>query len=323
MTRSRLYAGVRACRTPTCHDQAGLTLVELMVALAIGVFLIAGALTVFAKTRDLYRSNEEAARLQETARFAMNILETELRMANYWGLMNRADLFTNAARDPADALPATIAPGVGAVVNQCGGNWPLRVLDYVEAFNGASPFPLTCAATGTPQAGSDVLVVRRASVDPLVSLAGTDGQLKIQVSRTGAALFSGDDPTSTGFLLPVSETRILVANAYYVSTDAATGVPTLRRKRLDFVGGAPAITDEEITPGVEDLQVEFGVDDDGNGIVDYYTAPPVGGVAVTDQVVAVRVRLQVRSERPDFSLPGDSFRRMTAMKTIQLRNTRR
>ncbi len=93
--------------------QRGLSLVELMVALAIGAFLLAGAISVFGKTRDLYRTNDATARLQETARYAMSTIEADLRMANYWGLMSRADLIENGpALDPAN-LPA-VDPDVRA-----------------------------------------------------------------------------------------------------------------------------------------------------------------------------------------------------------------
>lgn len=324
MTRQRLHAVRSASGRRRYRQECGLTLVELMVAMAIGVFLIAGALTVFAKTRDLYRTNEDAARLQETARFAMSILETDLRMANHWGLTNRADLIVNGVNGPDDDLPAAIDTALEAEIDRCGGNWPLRVFDFVEAFDGSAyPFPAACGATGTWRPGSDVLVVRRASVNVVPTLVGTAGQLKVQSTRTGAALFSSDDPTSTGFLAPVSQTRLLISNAYYVSTNDATGVPMLRRKRLDFDAGATVIVDEELTPGVEDLQVEFGIDDNGDQLVDYYTTPPAMGLAASEEAIAVRVRLRLRSERPDFSLPGDSFRRMVVSKTVQLRNTRR
>ncbi len=83
--------------------------------MAIGTFLLAGAITVFGKTRDLYRTNDAAARLQETARYAMSTIEADLRMANYWGLMSRADLDRERPgarpREPARGRPELLAAG--------------------------------------------------------------------------------------------------------------------------------------------------------------------------------------------------------------------
>ena len=69
-----------------------------MLALGIRIFLLAGAIPVFGKSRDQYRTNDAAARLQETARYAMSTLEADLRMANYWGLISPAEPIDNGPR---------------------------------------------------------------------------------------------------------------------------------------------------------------------------------------------------------------------------------
>ena len=70
--------------------QTGLTLVELMVALAIGSFLIIGAVQIYNQSRQAFRVNESIARVQETAQFAMDTIEADLRMASNWGRTSRA-----------------------------------------------------------------------------------------------------------------------------------------------------------------------------------------------------------------------------------------
>ena len=67
----------------------GMTLIELMIALAIGAGLLIGALTVFVQSRTTLRSNDAVARLQENARFALAVLEPDIRIAHYWGLTSR------------------------------------------------------------------------------------------------------------------------------------------------------------------------------------------------------------------------------------------
>jgi len=329
--------------------QQGLSLVELMVAMSIGLFLLAGAITVFGKTRDLYRTNDAAARLQDTARYAMSTIEADLRMANYWGLMSRADLIENGPAldlanppdvDPAYTLPPSLS-GYAAAINACGAMWAVKLPAYVEANDDAYGFG--CAEFDTYTAGSDQLTIRRASTQLIGAgaLGATNGQIKLQTSRVQGTLFA-DTTMPAGYASPLSETRALVAHGYYVdsASELDPGVPSLRRKQLDYVGGAPAITDLEIAPGVEDLQIEFGADLDNDQNADYFVQPgtliPAG-----DQIVAVRVWLMVRAEQPEMGFidnltydyasrtgaavytPADNFRRVLFSKTIALRNTRR
>jgi hypothetical protein len=145
-----------------------------------------------------------------------------------------------------------------------------------------------------------------------------------------------------GYLPPLSETRAVIAHGYYVdqNSDQRAGTPSLRRKQLDVAGNAPTISDLQIVPGVEDLQVEFGADFNNDQNADYFVGPNVA-IPAGDQVVAVRVWLLVRAEQPESGftdgrtysygsrtganiyVPGDSFRRVLVTKTIALRNTRR
>jgi type IV pilus assembly protein PilW len=329
--------------------QKGLSLVELMVALAIGVFLLAGAISVFGKTRDVYRTNEAAARLQETARYAMSTIEADLRMANYWGLMSRADLIENGPAldlanlpdvDPAYTLPAELQP-FAATINDCGDMWAVKLPAYVEATNDA--YGLACDEFGVASPDADTLTIRRASTEVIATAAlpASDGQIKLQTSRVQGTMFASDTLPG-GYLPPLSETRAVIANGYYIDQDSdeRAGTPSLRRKQLDVDAGAPVITDLQIVPGVEDLQVELGGDFNNDQNADYFVQPNVA-IPAGDQVVAVRVWLLVRAEQPEVGFtdtntydyasrtggaaytPNDAFRRVLVSKTVALRNTRR
>lgn len=317
--------------------QRGLSLVELMVALAVGLFLLAGALSVFAKTRDLYRTNEQAARLQESARYAMSAIETDLRMASFWGLLNNPVDIRNRPRAPGD-VPEGIDTGLAGALNFCGPSWAVDVTNYLEAAD--ADYPLDCPPESGAVAGSDALTVRHASAQTITAaaLAGTNGQVKLQTSRSQAELFTGTSIPSE-FLPPSSQTRALIVHSYYVdqASDLRPTTPSLRRKRLAFDGaaGVPVTLDEEVIAGVEDLQVQIGWDVNGDQNADFYDDP---GAAPAGVPVAVRVWLLVRSETADFSFtddrtyryanradytPADNFRRLLVSKTIMLRNTRR
>jgi type IV pilus assembly protein PilW len=327
-------------RTTVPRQAAGFSLIELMVALTIGLVMIAGAGFVFAKSRDIYRTMETTARLQENARYAMNIIEADLRMANFWGLLSDPDLFTNSA--------TTAVPFTTSVGSNCGPNVAF-VTDVAKPVEGTNnTYTLSCGANGSgAAAGTDVLIVRRASTERIPqSVAGVQaeaGRLLIESSRTQAEIFKAASPGAIPATYaqsdpvgqpPLADTRRLIVNAYYIGADSsvAAGYPSLRRKTL--ITG-PAFQDEEIIPGVEDLQVQFGVDVNGDRNADVFVNPgsvPSGGV-----VVAARVWLRVRAQDIDVAhqdsqayvyadrnqaAPNDQIRRLVVMQTVQFRNTR-
>lgn len=65
------------------HKQKGLSLVELMVALALGMVLMAGFVQVFMSVRSTYAVNEASSRMQENGRFALEFISQHARMAGY------------------------------------------------------------------------------------------------------------------------------------------------------------------------------------------------------------------------------------------------
>lgn len=135
--------------------------------------------------------------------------------------------------------------------------------------------------------------------------------------------------------------------SYYVSPTSTliNGVPTLRRHRL--IGGGvagPRIVDEEVAPGIENLQIQLGVDIDEDNTVDRYVNPgdPIynpnaAGYIPGARIMTARIWMivrginiepglqDVRNYQPGdvvLGAPNDTFRRMQVSKTILLRNAR-
>jgi type IV pilus assembly protein PilW len=117
-------------------------------------------------------------------------------------------------------------------------------------------------------------------------------------------------------------------------------VPSLRRKSLANIVAGPAVIDEEIVPGVEDLQVRFGIDTNGDTNADSYVDPGgVGNARVVSATIWLRIRAEDREQghndtrtynygfpgATDFTPPAGEqrkYRRIVVSRTIQLRNTR-
>ena len=91
-------------RNQNCNRRArarGVSLIELLVAVTIGGLLIFGATKVYVDSRATYEVNETAARLQETARYALSVVEPDIRMSNYWGLVKGAGIVIGQASQTA------------------------------------------------------------------------------------------------------------------------------------------------------------------------------------------------------------------------------
>lgn len=70
----------KSCAKP---QSKGFTLIEIMIAMLIGVLLIAGVLQVFITSKQSYRMQEELSRLQEGGRFALDFLDRDIRMTGF------------------------------------------------------------------------------------------------------------------------------------------------------------------------------------------------------------------------------------------------
>lgn len=316
------------------RHQAGLTMVELLVALAIGSFLMIGSVQVYNQSRQAFVINESIARVQETAQFAMDTIEADLRMASNWGRNSRALAVEGRS------LNGNPNPNGLAAPANCGADWALDLAMTVDGDNNS--WTLDCDPTGGLQPNSDMLTVRRASVAPAPLEAG---RLQIQTTRIQGQLF--DDGVIPATFSPAdSTTHNLLVNTYYVAANSTLipGVPTLRRKTLTMVGGVQQITDQEVAPGVENLQIQFGIDVNEDNTVDRYVNPgdPIydpnavgyvpGARVMTARIwlvvrgVSIEVGLQDnRNYAPgdvDLGVPSDKYRRMQVSKTILMRNTR-
>ena len=305
-----------------------------------------GAITVFMQSRTAFRVTESVSRLQENARFVLDTLEPDIRMASFFGLTSRS----NKIQGRASSTEPT-PPGLN-VGNDCGVNWTLSVAEEVTGTNNG--YGWACAAFGnSPQATADTFVLRRAAESPLTQPPEA-GTLYLQTARfqdsqlfVGPALPAGFEPTT-------SQTHRFIVNGYYVSTTSSldtpgNNVPSLRAKTL--IGGAlgPRIIDQEVLPGVEDFQLQFGIDTDlvgtaGRGSVDRYVNPddplidPLDAAFDPDvTILAVRIWIRLRAQRPENGFvdtnnyvyadqnvpaPNDQFRRAVVSKTIYLRNAR-
>lgn len=284
---------------------------ELMIALAIAGITLAGAFTLLAHGRELLNANESMTQLQDQARHAVSVVAQDLEHAGSFGFgLDPATLSVVRDGDLArviaggDALRQD-APRVAlpSSLHDCGGNFALDLALAVEASNNhfaAGVDASRCAPTasaGGAVPGADTLTVRHASGEPA---SPTPGKLQLYSRRfatqSGQVLFA--DGRAPGALDADRRVFDVVVRTYYIARNSVEreGWPALRAKTLTAVAGEPRFRDEEILPGVEDLQVQFGISDTASDVAVTRFVDP-GAVELRDfPPLAVRVWMRIRAD---------------------------
>lgn len=313
-------------------QQRGFSLVELMVALTIGVVLIGGALTIHVQSHDAHTFAERMARIQENGRFAFDVAGPDVRLAGYWGRVEKPASIARRTGDPINPMPPAFAP-----VNDCYAGYYTNVVRRIEAANedetGAlNPFA-GCLPDGNRLVGTDVLVVRHAAAAATAPADLIANRMYVITNAvTGELFIAGAQPIPPGYSV-TDQIREVVTHLYYISPNSSVGAGVPALNRIELREG-PELINQELIPGVEDLQVQLGVDSDDDGSVNNYLTPNDPAVAGA-RIVATRAWLLVRGERIDLGFtdtatydyadlsvePADQFRRMLMTKTLRLRNS--
>jgi type IV pilus assembly protein PilW len=310
----------------------GFNLLELTIALVLGLTLLAAFLAVLHQCRVRFATNESVARLQDAARQALSVLVPDIEHAGFYG-------FTN--------VPTTrVAGALPASIGDCGANFTQDLRYAVQGSDNSfqlgsnAPDCAPTAAADGARAGSDTLTVRHASRDAAAPHAGRLQVYSSRLQSAGPLVLFGDG-RAPGAIDADHVVRDLEVRSYYIANSSVgeRGRPALRVKSLTESGGAAQFRDEEILGGVEDLQVELGVASLASGVLRTFFVAPGSPRAREGSIVAVRLWLRIRSDATeagyrddrDFAYANVHFiptvaetaqRRLIVERTVALRNAR-
>ena len=292
------------------RGQRGLSLIELMVAITIGMLVVAALLALFVNITRTNNEMSKANRQIENGRFAIQILQGDLQHAGFWGRLGYS-------MPPAPSFPAPTAIPDPCLVWDAATRQNLVAMPVQGYADGGA---LGGCGIGGVLASSDVLVVRHANTCT-TGTAGCDGgsddgpQIQVSACQAGSpppeaqyVLESSAD--SAEFTLTqkdcttIAPLRKLVSNVYYLAS--SEGQPTLMRASLR--GGGYSV--EPLIEGIEAMRFEYGIDTLGrNGLPTSPTNPPDGSadtyvscapcdLSQLANVVAVKVHLLARNLEP-------------------------
>jgi type IV pilus assembly protein PilW len=268
------------------RSTAGFTLIELMVAITISLLLLVALTAMFL---NLSRSNNEMAKTNiqiENGRFAMQLLQTDIAHAGFWGAyVPQFDDFSVLAA-PAD-VPNAIPDPCLAYDPLDPTSWSVQHKNNLIGIplQGSNAVPTGCAALLANQmANTDVLVVRHAETcEPGEGNCEAEvaGKLYFQSALCATETSPAYVLDTTGFSLhkkdcaSLAGKRQFVSSIYYIRDYAnavGDGIPTLVRSQFDLAGGTLAHQPPvALIEGIEAFRVEYGIDSlsDSGAAVNY------------------------------------------------------
>jgi len=303
MTKSRIHLPNKICSLINI-EQRGVTLIEMMVAMVIGLFISGSVISIYISNKKISQTAESFANIQEKGRIVIEILSNEIRQSDFWGCTSIANVTNNL--NPGTSTPDFSAGGIGGLEGASGAPDTLILRGAFDAgLTIQAPYMATPAANlristpNTLSAGDIVLVSDCTSGDIFQISAGTPSTNGVVVHNTGtgtpgnyaanpAATCPGGGSASMNCLSAeyTGSSQLLRATQItYTIADNPNGVPSLYRNTNGV--------DQELIPGVEDLQIRYGEDTTGDQIADQYLSAT--DVADFGNVVNIEFSLLVRS----------------------------
>ena len=252
-------------------SQAGFSLIELMISLALGAavswVILDVSLTSIHNSRDI----ESTGEVVEKGRYASDLLRREIKHAGFYGRRVSANMTGTPAKGLCTNLPSA-------------NNLLLPIVGLNDSPNSSQ------LCSGNNLLGdSDVLLIRRASTISVAPTSLTSSQHYIQSNFEDSVIGLG---VAANFTLKemdgttLAPIRQLYQDVYYVDDDN-----NFKRRRL--INGSNTV--EPLIEGVDDFQLEYGIDTNDDNIADVFDTFPATWSDL-ENVKSVSVFLLVSSD---------------------------
>jgi len=337
------------------HKQQGFSLLEIFIALVIGLVLFSGVLSVFVGLRSTVSETSSYGEMQENGRFAISVLTDDLLRQGFWG-----DLPTPMGMGVLENNPP-VAAGDCSVAGTNNGSFP-QALGHFRTIWGAtlaSASVMNCINDAI--VGSDLILIKRVISQPItppVTPASLDANRYYLMSSVNSAdIFAGNGVIPT---IANSQVWEYQNHIYYIKNDTQGSniVPVLMQGRLTN-SGTQAINFQPLIDGIEMMRFWYGIDSDSDADTNDYDIGAGPGDGVIDafiparnmtqalwnnqgsRILAVKVFILVRDILPDakytnnntyqlggstaldqFSAGGDNYRRLLFSSTVSLQNAK-
>lgn len=314
------------------NRQQGMTLIEVMIAMILGMFLLGGVIQIFLSSQQSYQMQERLSRVQENGRFAMEFISRDIRMAGYQGCA--LPVATNNIR-PRNAnpnsRPSTLPAGLSLAIlggDNVTNNWSAdacsgtdqctvgtdsvsyqygEVCGNLTGNMGSNNANIQLGASAVVQCGLqafDILLIADCVAADIFIATNVSGGA---VNRTIAhAANQNLGPMLSQVYGADAQLFRLKSSTFFIRSGAGGGASLWQMDNAKAAGGANPV---ELVEGISNMQILYGADTDGNNTPNYYVP---AGTAGLNMGVVVSIRIKITSTSGGISREFSS--------TIALRN---
>lgn len=270
--------------------------------MTIGLLIMLALVSFVTGTSHSTSALHQAARMMENARYATGVLLDEVNHAGFYGELSDLPAVPGALPDPCATDPASLEAALALPI---------------QGYDAPGGNVLSCLPDSEHVDGTDVLVLRRVARQPSAAGSLTGNAIYLQSNLSDRVVDRGDSGSFTlvneAGPAPIYRHRV---DIYYVSpchrqdggsctasADDGDPLPTLCRLRLS---DGPAFSRECLAEGVQNLQIDYGIDRNADGAPDetvpgtsndaYVTLP--ADVAQWSDVMTLRLHLLARATQP-------------------------
>jgi type IV pilus assembly protein PilW len=283
------------------RKQSGISLVEILIAMLLGLVLTGGILQMFSSTRQTNRVHEATARMQENGRMALEVISRDVRMADFWGC---ASDITNIVNNLDNSGTGFVDFAGGGLAGTEGGSGAPDTLilrgGTSSGLNLEPPYGPQASANIKVSAGNDleqgdiIFISDCGNGDIFQVTNANPGGTGTIVHNTGSTSDPGNynvsNPGCPGGGNAHCLSKVYGADASLFNVQETTydiGVGSEGQPAL-FRNGA------EYLDGVEDFQVLYGEDTDASSVANYFV--PADQIADMNNVISIRFAVVARSQ---------------------------
>lgn len=319
--------------------QQGFGILEIFISLVVGLFLLAGVLSVFSSMKSTANKTSTYGELQENGRIALSLLSDDLMRQGFWGGLSGNLSFSSLVSVPGGNANDCVGEGVNNAT------FPKPIGHFRTLWGKTANSKNVSGCITNAKVGSDVIQIKRVITSTTSAAAKDVKKFYLITNMNFGEIFKGIDDVPAMEYGDIWEYQ---HHVYYVREDTIKGrkVPILMKGHL--LNTSSFISFEPILDGIEMLRFSYGVDTDGDGVVNAFISAKNMQAKYWDnesdaKILAVTIYVLVRDLYPDsqyennnvyqlgtdstdedsfFNANGDNYHRLLLTSTVTLYNAR-